>query len=116
MNELTTLLQSIKERADRATEGDWQHDLNGFIAIATDDGEWGETLLMTPRDPTEQNKRDADFAAKARTDVPRLVEAVRVLAEEIEKSRAISEAAGCTDNAQFLGSLLQRTEEILKGV
>lgn len=119
MTDIESILQSIKERADRATEGPLMFGAEsgeGFVYRDQDSNCIpGLCDIYLYDEGSEQGINNLVFFASARSDVPRLAKAVEVLAEEIEKSRVISEAAGCTDNAQFLGSLLQRATEILKG-
>lgn len=72
-------LDQIKGRAEKATEGPWEHYGDGdhevYRHVDYDDGSPGEYITWSvPR------KADAEFIAAARTDVPALVDAlIRVL-------------------------------------
>ena len=76
----TRILDEIQARADAATEGPWT-----WAARTTADGdEWavfdgGDSALAANRDGWAP---DAAFIAAARTDVPRLVAALRAVLEE----------------------------------
>ena len=72
-------LDQIKGRADKATEGPWEHYGDGdhevYQAVEYDDGDLGEYITWSV--PVGV---DAEFIAHARTDVPALVDAlIRVL-------------------------------------
>ena len=82
MKPLNQLLDEIEQRADKATSGPWGMDelesydgdsvacwIIGNIQIETGDDWW---ISVEP-----DYKGDAQFIAHARTDVPRLVKALR---------------------------------------
>ena len=123
--QLRALEGEIEAHDKAASRGPWAHDLNGFIAQPGDDGEWGDTLLMTPRCPTEQNKRDADFAAFARTALPQLLtiakeleDALKVQADEVElKSAALKSAWETEDKLTTENATLKRRlDEAMKEI
>lgn len=75
-------IAEIKAREEAATEGPWSHEGSGnvytgsILAISSCGGEYGchETL---PQD-------DAHFIAHARTDIPRLLDEVERLRDELD--------------------------------
>lgn len=83
----TRILDEIQARADAATEGPWT-----WAAHTTADGdEWavfdgGDSALAANRDGWAP---DAAFIAAARTDVPRLVAALRAVLEEHRPAHAV---------------------------
>ena len=79
MSTLTDLLDEIQDRADRATEGPWEaysvpasRREAGYSAVEVSD-----TEVQVTRDAGSWF--DADFIARARDDVPRLVAALRAV-------------------------------------
>ena len=75
-------LAEIEARAAAATEGPWEADGSEIYDAA---GDWvGESLDLDAPDGGETNAR---FAAAARTDVPRLVAALRAAREELMRVR-----------------------------
>ena len=81
-------LAEIEARAAAATEGPWEADGSEIYDAA---GDWvGESLDLDAPDGGETNAR---FAAAARTDVPRLVAALRAAREERDQAQAIVVAA-----------------------
>ena len=75
-------LAEIEARAAAATEGPWEADGSEIYDAA---GDWvGESLDLDAPDGGETNAR---FAAAARTDVPRLVAALRAAREERGQER-----------------------------
>ena len=80
-------LDQIKGRADKATEGPWEHYGDGnhevYQAVEYDDGDLGGYITWSV-----PARADAEFIAAARTDVPALVDALTRVLERCD--RAIS--------------------------
>ena len=70
---MTDYLDEIQARADAATDGPWTVYVN-------EHGPWvGKDGGAEIGDDPEQDRADAEFSAHARTDVPRLVAALRAV-------------------------------------
>lgn len=94
-DDLTTVLDAIQERADAATPGPWGRDTATFPWGAVTEnvvgpgGLWDVATchggdLPPDEGRAQQARRDADFLARARTDIPRLLAAVRAVLNVIE--------------------------------
>ena len=98
----STLLPACRQTialGEAATRGNWQHDLNGYIAVADSDGEWGPTLLMSPGLPDDQDKANCAFAAHCQ---PHAVQQARALLLTVEALIHIaSEKEGPIVNGSF---------------
>lgn len=85
--ELTRLLDEMQARADAATEGPWVYigrNVFDTPTIEVDEANWGgEDLtgyrLVCQGDSGAWRNADAEFIAAARTDLPRLIAAVRAV-------------------------------------
>ena len=84
-------LEEIKERAARATSGPWKHgyaDGSGIDTIVADKPVavtmWGCSCCKG--EVTEENFQDAKFIANARTDIPKLVEALEIAVEALKNA------------------------------
>ena len=80
-------LQAIEERASKATPGAWIANESHYdIAVfAPHPSESGNTLIAEiDGGISEDSKRDADFIAHARTDVPALIAEVRSLRAKLD--------------------------------
>jgi len=73
MPNLTEILDRIQAEADAATKGEWKEDGDGVTV--------GEDAIAS----CFQRAADVRFTAHARTNVPRLVAAMRVLVEAVER-------------------------------
>ena len=79
MPDLTDLLDEIQARADRATEGPWD-----AYSVPASRGEAGYSAVGVSDTEVQVTRDvggwfDADFIARARDDVPRLVAALRAV-------------------------------------
>lgn len=93
MNRLTSEeLREMREYTGAATAGPWLTDGYGFgvdAEIETEDG--GGTGIASTYDgeyiENRNHKADATFIAKARTDMPRLLDEVERLTSEVKRER-----------------------------
>lgn len=97
MSDLQDALDQIKARAERATEGPWE--ISGSL-IEGPRYAVGQAFGIKWRD-------DLDFIAHARTDVPRLVEAVETV---LEKTTYMTRYAHGQD---YWGGVRAASQEIL---
>lgn len=87
MSDLTDLLDEIQDRVDRATKGSWD-----AYSVPASRGEAGYSAVEVSDTEVQVTRDvggwfDADFIARARDDVPRLVAALRaVLATHQEET------------------------------
>ena len=92
-------LKEIQDRADAATEGPWSSHAFGYsgegepssIVVHHDKFNWqavrdGEFVASMPRWDAQESD-DAEFIAHARADVPRLVEALRRVLDQVTEWR-----------------------------
>lgn len=87
MTELETYLQSVKERADAATEGDEyrveRFDNSGLFSYQIETYNKSNDLIVIAGTNEYGNmpkaKQDAEFLAKAFTDVPKLLRIIDAL-------------------------------------
>lgn len=86
-------LAEIETRAEAATTGPWVHDADkgGEHRVGTSDGKEWVAYIGNDED-WPHPVPDAAFIAAARTDVPRLVAALRAAYAELETSRRIRES------------------------
>lgn len=92
MTTLPALIKQMKERCDAATEGPWSvdHKVGNLSYVSNGEGSiasvsrwcWGEPFH-------DENEPTANFIARARTDIPRLIAALE---------KAISQRDGYRDN------------------
>ncbi len=77
-------IEEIAELDKRATTRRWGYDRNRHIAII-DCGDWGDTIVcLTPgiKEPAIQDKKDLEFIAHSRADIPYLLSRLQA-AEEV---------------------------------
>lgn len=89
-------LAAMMERCEKATEGPWGYDLNGYVAIIDED-EWGSTVAKVDT-RFACSREDGEFIAHAREDLPRVIKelvATRAENERLRKLDAQSRASGC---------------------
>lgn len=78
----------MEKRHSFTTKGKWGYDLNRTIAVI-EDGEWGESVLHTSPATsligplTQQDKANAEFAARTHQDIPRLIHDLRAAREAL---------------------------------
>ncbi len=88
---LSVVLDEIEERANKATEGPWE--IRGFVGIHCWSGKpvaLVSTGTIHGAFSTEEIIENREFIRHARTDVPRLVQALRRATESIELRIGIS--------------------------
>lgn len=124
MTELPGWLQETRDRADKATRGPWylvncdDRDFASMLRVTTAaDSERPEDtvaiiLLQNPLEACVADERwdeNGEFIARARVDVPRLIEMVADMAGVLETARellgASMEAALATRNMLLFGHL-----------
>ena len=81
MNHLTTQeLETIRKRAEQATEGPWRIEKDSYVCNA---GYHTTDTIISPDITSEvYEEYDADFIANARTDIPKLL-------AEVDRLRAV---------------------------
>ena len=81
MTEIEKLLADIEERAEKATPGPWTHFREGHPAVSSIEG----TSFYSHYGSLSVNAyKDGEFIAASRTDVPRLVAALREVDQHLE--------------------------------
>ncbi|QAV29763.1 hypothetical protein [Micrococcus luteus] len=116
-------LARIRKQADAATEGPWEADgLEGTITSKTDG------LVTDPQGPylvvdgiTMWAESDAEFIAAARTDVPRLVDALDAVLDladrlDAEAATLYNFSGGMSDESEWLEATATRIRTALAGV
>ncbi|NGQ95440.1 hypothetical protein G3578_09770 [Brevibacillus sp. SYP-B805] len=82
------VIAAIRERAERATPGPWRWSnakvLNGKYDFVPQGSYLADTLIMFG-DTYENGEHDAEFIAHARTDIPRLLDALEAAYERERK-------------------------------
>lgn len=90
-------LAEIAERAEKATAGPWEFDLDNVgatyeIGFGITTARSGWTLIHIPcRAQDSDSAANGEFVAHARTDIPALVAEVRRLREALDEIRRIGE-------------------------
>jgi len=79
MTDLPVWLQEVRDRADKATEGPWDMVWEDGEAYVFRGRNWNREWVASAA-----TSDDTAFIAHARTDVPRLVELVGEMAEQLE--------------------------------
>ena len=93
---MTDWLNEIKHRADAATEGTWCTEYDGVTYTVTADvrlrltGELasGPAICTVANEDSDRAWANADFIARARTDIPRLLDWIDQLQAEVDSLRA----------------------------
>jgi hypothetical protein len=112
---ITKLLKDIRERADKATSGPWhlQYSISCTHIHGKGDYEYvglAEGMLI--------GETNANFIAHARTDVPRLLDALEVITTKLGEQPCYCIDRGTTINPNIVCQwhvLLREIEKILKG-
>ena len=103
-------LDQIKGRADKATEGPWEHYSDGdhevYQAVEYDDGDLGGYITWSV--PV---RADAEFIAAARTDVPQMEQALRAVLESCDRAISFPTPDGEMRQA---GIAMRETAEIIR--
>lgn len=118
MTDLQDALDRIKDRAEKATEGPW-----GYY---TPRGQGQDPIFgATPGDEVALVKRPTDwhFITAARTDVPRLVEAIEAVLELLKEpeewhiydTRDMGEAYDADTVKDFIGDVREALADKLTG-
>jgi hypothetical protein len=81
MSQLTDKLQSIKLRADNATEGPWHQSENYKQLVSHSSGN-KIAEVKSCFDGSSLEETDAAFIANARTDIPKLLAVIEKLIEQ----------------------------------
>lgn len=89
MTPITKQLDEIEARANKATPGPWfnhtyEDGMFSEIKTYTDIGEEHE-ILMEAHGYVDQDRENFYFVSRARTDIPRLVAALRVAIDELHR-------------------------------
>lgn len=82
---LAAELQTIRERVEGATKGPWVGDPDDPRQIRAGEDEY---WLASMRGDTASRRKDAEFIAHARTDLPRLLDAVEKVLAELDHASA----------------------------
>ena len=108
-NETEKLIEEAERLSDAATPGPWCHNHYGVNNWPGPDAPTRiMELLHNQDDDGEQNYRDAEFIARARTMVPELAAAIR--RAETERDEALKQSAGWEIQAQDLRDRLVKAE------
>lgn len=102
MSDLTDLLDEIQDRVDRATKGSWD-----AYSVPASRGEAGYSAVEVSDTEVQVTRDvggwfDADFIARARDDVPRLVAALRAV---LRQADALDELAASPIGSVHAGAL-----------
>jgi len=86
MTDLTETLREIRERAEAATEGPWEvKEKFAMTSVRTQDPTARLGFRLVAQVPLRvEDTSDAEFIAHARTDVPRLVEALEAVLKALD--------------------------------
>lgn len=111
---MKTLEQSIKEIRDRVeatTEGPWEYvyeEPADSFYIRVKDAQFGETILME----FSLSECDVKFTTHSRTDIPKLLRTIDILAEGLEKIRTDNEARGeSRDDCPWIKFIIDEAEK-----
>jgi hypothetical protein len=118
---MTTLekLREIRERADKATKGPWEHMGGSGIrvfGIPKEDPGWKYGICNCHTVPPDDGDvRNAEFIAHSRSDIPALVEALVEALEAIDRSIARSDDYGDSHCSQPIRQARTKIEQIMTG-